>query len=394
MSRQPIQQAMALLKSDGLVRGAGGSRALTSRRWTSRSCDSITRSAAPSTCSPRHGALLVEDRAGVGGGCCASRTNGRSADLPVAAAAACRRDVRLMVHHDVAFHRFLYDVSGNPLLTDTTEPHWRCLRRVMGEVLRYAEPGAKIWEQHLPSRQRACWAWAWPRATGSPSSPTIASSGWRSMPRPPRPGWSRSRSTSAWSGRDPLHRRERRGGGLHRPGRAAGRGRGGPRTRFPGRELHPFRRRARPGRVPRLRGPDRRGQRCRARPERVPPDDPWTLMYTSGTTGKPKGRDPATGRRAVLSLVTEIELGFSRSDGRSWSCRCATPTRSTSSARSPIAAARRRLLPQELRPRALRATLAEGGATFTSLVPTHYIMMLDLPAADARAATTSTASPS
>ncbi|HEX6143510.1 MAG TPA: FCD domain-containing protein, partial [Geminicoccaceae bacterium] len=50
--------------------------------------------------------------------------------------------------HDVAFHRFLYGVSGNPLLADTAEPHWRYLRRVMGEVLRYAEPGPEIWGQH------------------------------------------------------------------------------------------------------------------------------------------------------------------------------------------------------------------------------------------------------
>ena len=32
-------------------------------------------------------------------------------------------------------------------------------------------------------------------------------------------------------------------------------------------------------------------------------------------------------------------------------------------------------------PEHLVRTLAEGGATFTSLVPTHYIMMLGLPAA-------------
>ena len=40
------------------------------------------------------------------------------------------------------------------------------------------------------------------------------------------------------------------------------------------------------------------------------------------------------------------------------------------------------LLAQELRPRALPAgARRDSGATFTSLVPTHYIMMLGLPAA-------------
>jgi DNA-binding GntR family transcriptional regulator len=63
-------------------------------------------------------------------------------------AAAAAGDVGLMVHHDVASHELLYEVSGNPLLAGTAEPHWRYLRRVTAEVLRYAEPGPRIWEQH------------------------------------------------------------------------------------------------------------------------------------------------------------------------------------------------------------------------------------------------------
>ncbi|MCC2112904.1 MAG: AMP-binding protein, partial [Hyphomicrobiales bacterium] len=46
----------------------------------------------------------------------------------------------------------------------------------------------------------------------------------------------------------------------------------------------------------------------------VDPADPWTLMYTSGTTGNPKGAIRSHRSAAMLSLITEIELGIRRED--------------------------------------------------------------------------------
>src|SRR6185312_9789945 len=56
--------------------------------------------------------------------------------------------------------------------------------------------------------------------------------------------------------------------------------------------------------------------RASDRPPSVAVDgaDPWMLMYTSGTTGKPKGAIRNHRGGAMLSLVTEIELGLSRHD--------------------------------------------------------------------------------
>src|SRR5262245_34202681 len=48
--------------------------------------------------------------------------------------------------------------------------------------------------------------------------------------------------------------------------------------------------------------------------EPVEPGDPWTLMYTSGTTGRPKGAIRSHQRSALLSLVTDVEMGLGRGD--------------------------------------------------------------------------------
>src|SRR4029078_8745930 len=42
--------------------------------------------------------------------------------------------------------------------------------------------------------------------------------------------------------------------------------------------------------------------------------DPWTLMYTSGTTRNPKGANRRPGSSAALSLVTDVEMAFTRRD--------------------------------------------------------------------------------
>ena len=113
----------------------------------------------------------------------------------------------------------------------------------------------------------------------------------------------------------------------------------------------------------------------------VSADDPWTLMYTSGTTGRPKGAIRSHRGGAMLSLVTEVEMGFTRRD----SALLVMPMCHANSlyffgafayCGAPVTIYSRK----SFDPEHLLRTLAEGAATFTSLVPTHYIMMLGLPA--------------
>ena len=144
VSRQPVQQAMALLKSDGLVQELGARGLYVAPLDVEVMRQHYEIRGALDMLAARLGA----ERAGCSSGIADEIARRGQEIMTAGTAAAAAGDVRLMVHHDVAFHKFLYDLSGNPLLAGTAEPHWRYLRRVMAEVLRYAEPGPRIWEQH------------------------------------------------------------------------------------------------------------------------------------------------------------------------------------------------------------------------------------------------------
>ena len=111
----------------------------------------------------------------------------------------------------------------------------------------------------------------------------------------------------------------------------------------------------------------------------VAPGDAWTLMYTSGTTGKPKGAIRSHQGSALLSLVTDVELGFSRRHhGLLVMPMCHANSLyffgALAYCGAPVTVYSRR----SFEPEEMLATLAATGASFTSLVPTHYIMMLAL----------------
>ena len=112
------------------------------------------------------------------------------------------------------------------------------------------------------------------------------------------------------------------------------------------------------------------------------PQDPFALMYTSGTTGRPKGAIRNHEGNALLALATALEFGFSRSDtallvmpmchanslyfGLTFMYLGATVVVDDH---------------KSFDAQALLQTLSREHITFTSLVPTHYIMMLGLPEA-------------
>jgi len=114
----------------------------------------------------------------------------------------------------------------------------------------------------------------------------------------------------------------------------------------------------------------------------VLPTDTWALMYTSGTTGKPKGAIRNHQGSALMSLVTALDMGLTRDDtallvmpmchANSLNFLCTF----TYLGATVVIDDRKSFDPE-----ALLATMSTQHVTFTSLVPTHYIMALSLPEA-------------
>jgi acyl-CoA synthetase (AMP-forming)/AMP-acid ligase II len=114
---------------------------------------------------------------------------------------------------------------------------------------------------------------------------------------------------------------------------------------------------------------------------KVRSDETFALLYTSGTTGRPKGVIRNHAGNALIALATAIEMGFTRDD----TALLVMPMCHANSiyfamtfihiGGTCIIDDKKSFDPQEL-----LAILAKEKVTFTSLVPTHYIMVLALPA--------------
>lgn len=138
VSRQPVQQALLLLKNQGLVREFGR-----------RGLEVTPLDAA----SVSHLYQLRAVLDAYAARCTAARITAeglrRGRDLVDAGRRAFQElDYSAMITADVEFHRLLVVEAGNPLLVESTGPIWRNVQRVMGEVLYRGDAPAWVWRDH------------------------------------------------------------------------------------------------------------------------------------------------------------------------------------------------------------------------------------------------------
>ncbi len=140
VSRQPVQQALLLLRDRGLVREAPGRGLIVSPL----DVDFVRNLYEVRAMLDGLAARLAAER-----GAARAKDEGQ-AFIDAGRAAVASGSLSAQIEADMRFHAFINELSGNPLIGETTAPHWPYLRRVMGEVLRDDEQMPEvILEEHV-----------------------------------------------------------------------------------------------------------------------------------------------------------------------------------------------------------------------------------------------------
>ena len=137
VSRQPVQQALLLLRNQGVLRDAPG------------------RGLIVAPLDPDYVRNMYDMRAVMEGLACrkAAEINAAKAKADGPALIRQGRDavangsVSAMIAADMAFHEFIYLLSENPMIAPAMDAHWTYTQRVMGEVLMRDEKPRDIWDQ-------------------------------------------------------------------------------------------------------------------------------------------------------------------------------------------------------------------------------------------------------
>lgn len=138
VSRQPVTQALTVLRSQDFVQDAGRRGLLVTplRRRFFESLYELRESLDPMA------ARLAARNVGT-----------LSKEEPVRLLERGRSEIEAgsvasLTAADMAFHMWIYESAGNPLLTDTLRLYWHHLRRAMTAVIEPSQDRALVWAEH------------------------------------------------------------------------------------------------------------------------------------------------------------------------------------------------------------------------------------------------------
>ncbi|MFP3920084.1 MAG: GntR family transcriptional regulator [Dichotomicrobium sp.] len=138
VSRQPVVQALVLLKSQGFFRETGRRGLIV----TPVSAETVRAIYELRGSLDETAARLAAERA---------RPEDLAEGWEILAEGerlAARGDIGDLVKCDMAFHEFIYALSGNPLIAQALEPQLHHLRRVMTAVIEAANYRTRLWREH------------------------------------------------------------------------------------------------------------------------------------------------------------------------------------------------------------------------------------------------------
>ena len=134
VSRQPVLQALRMLKKDGFVVDAGrrglmvlplGAQSISHIYEVRSALDGLAARQAALSKTRIDLSVVAEGRKAVKG----SR-------------------IGAMIDADMRFHNLIYSASGNSLIAESASHHWRHIRRAMGVVLQQAGVRDTVWDEH------------------------------------------------------------------------------------------------------------------------------------------------------------------------------------------------------------------------------------------------------
>jgi len=134
VSRQPVLQALRLLKKDGFVIDAGRrglqvppleAQAIAQVYEVRAVLDGLAARRAALVKAQLDPTVIDEGRSAVAG-----------------------QRIGVMIDADMNFHHVIYAASGNPLIAETVNYHWRHIRRAMGAVLQTVGVRRAVWDEH------------------------------------------------------------------------------------------------------------------------------------------------------------------------------------------------------------------------------------------------------